>query len=119
MRTPEVGKQTFYKVRKSQIRKFLGSFRYHKPANFFGVQSAIRKFLQNTSQICLKTILNVFFVKVFYVQIWLELICYIYKEKKYVFAVLRKFLVRKSQKDWARKSQIRKVLHLRKVRKSN
>ena len=81
MRTPEVGKQTFYKVRKSQIRKFLGSFRYRKSANFLGVLSAnwqivminpklkIRKFLQNTAQICLKTIMTVLFVKVFYVQI--------------------------------------------------
>jgi hypothetical protein len=35
--------------------------------------------------------------------------------KKYVFADLCKFYVRKLHKDWARKSQIRKVLHLRKV----
>jgi hypothetical protein len=40
VRTPEEGKQTFYKVRKSQIRKFLGSFRYRKSANFLGVLSA-------------------------------------------------------------------------------
>jgi hypothetical protein len=30
----EVGKHTFFKVRKSQIREFLGSFRYRKSANF-------------------------------------------------------------------------------------
>jgi hypothetical protein len=34
-----------------------------------------------------------------------------------VFADLRKFKVRKSQKDGVRKSQIRKVPHLRNVRK--
>jgi hypothetical protein len=44
----------------------------------------------------------------------LDEICYICKEKKYVFADLKKFLVRKSQKDWARKSQIRQVPHLEK-----
>jgi len=34
---PEVGKQTFFKVRKSQIRKFLGSLRYSKFKKNFGV----------------------------------------------------------------------------------
>ncbi len=37
----EVGRQTFLKVHKSQIRKFLGSFRYPKSANFFVV--SVRK----------------------------------------------------------------------------
>jgi hypothetical protein len=49
----------------------------------------------------------------------LDEICYICEEKMYVFADLKKFLVRKSQKDWARKSQNRQVPHLQKVRKSN
>ncbi len=31
------GKQTFFEVRKSQIREFFGSFRYRKSANFSGV----------------------------------------------------------------------------------
>ncbi len=59
-------------VRKSQIRKFLGSFRYRKSAKKLCVpvrksqirkflrlirKSKIRKFLQNTSQLCLKTVL--------------------------------------------------------------
>jgi hypothetical protein len=30
-------------------------------------------------------------------------VCYICKEKKYVFADLRKFLIRNSQKNWVRK----------------
>ncbi len=34
---PEVGKQTFFKVRKSQIRNFYGSFRYRKSATFLSV----------------------------------------------------------------------------------
>jgi len=41
-----VGMPTVFKVRKSQICKFLGSFRYHKFANFLGVpicKSQIRK----------------------------------------------------------------------------
>ncbi len=62
------------KVRKSQIRKFLGSFRYRKSAHFLGKplckskicnfllispQIAIRKFLQNTAQLCLKTVIQI------------------------------------------------------------
>ncbi len=64
----------FLKVRKSQIHKFLGSIRIHKYANFFGMpvhklkifkflllipKAQIRKFLQNTAQLCLKTVLKV------------------------------------------------------------
>ena len=41
------------------------------------------------------------------------------EEKKHVFADLRKFSVRKSQKDLVCKSQFRKMHHLRMVRKSN
>jgi hypothetical protein len=44
----EVGNQVVLKVRKSQIHKFLGSFRYHKSANSLGVpvcKLQIRKFL--------------------------------------------------------------------------
>jgi hypothetical protein len=46
-------------------------------------------------------------------------ICDICTMKKYAFADLRKFSVRKSQKGWVRKSQIRKDSHLPKVRKFN
>ncbi len=56
---PELGKQTFLKVRKAQIRKFWGSFRYRKSAYFLGMSVRksqickflwlIRKFLQNTA----------------------------------------------------------------------
>ncbi len=64
----EVGKQTFFYSRKLQIRKFLGSFRYPKSANFFGVsvrKSALDMFTsysQNSkiskknAQLCLKTV---------------------------------------------------------------
>jgi hypothetical protein len=53
------------------------------------------------------------------------IICYRYytysicKEKKNVFADLRKFKSGNHKKDWVHKSQIRKVSHLRNVRKSN
>ncbi len=61
MLPPKVGVQIFFLVRKLQIRKFLGWFRYGDFANFLGVQvrklqirysfdknrkSLIRKFLQ-------------------------------------------------------------------------
>ncbi len=44
---PEVGAQISFSVHKSQILKFLGSFRYRKSANFFDVQvckSQLRNF---------------------------------------------------------------------------
>ncbi len=73
----------------------------------------MRKFLLNTAQLCLKIVLNVVFLCEF--LLWTNFnwsfICYICKEKSYVFADLRKFQVRKSQ--------ICKGSHLRKVRKSN
>jgi hypothetical protein len=50
----KVGTQIFLLVSKSQIRKFLGSFRNHKSANFFGVpvrKSHIRKFVVIDPQI--------------------------------------------------------------------
>jgi hypothetical protein len=43
----KVGMQTFLKVRKLQIRKFVGSLRYRKSENFLGVpvcKSQIRQF---------------------------------------------------------------------------
>jgi hypothetical protein len=49
MSLEEMGKQTFLKVRKSQIRKNLGSFRYRKFANFLVVpvrKLQIRKFYE-------------------------------------------------------------------------
>jgi hypothetical protein len=105
-----MGKQTYQKFRKSQIRKFLGSFRYRKSANIVGLPvrkfyylSANRKsakFLQNTAQLRLKAVLKVVFVNVFYVTIL-------------------KFLVRKLHKDGVRKMNIYKVPQLRKVLKSN
>jgi hypothetical protein len=52
----------FLEVRKSQFRKFLGSFRYRKSASFLGVpvrKIQIRKFLHNTGLLCLKTVLKV------------------------------------------------------------
>jgi hypothetical protein len=107
--------ETFF-VRKWQIRKFLGSFRYHKSANFLGVpvrKSQIRKFLRCASPqiahpqistkycktLCLKTVLKVVFCK-----------------KKMYAEVLGPQI---AKKDWVRKSQIRKVPRLRLVRKSN
>jgi hypothetical protein len=35
--TPELDKQTFLKVRKAEIRKFWGSFRYRESTNFLGM----------------------------------------------------------------------------------
>ncbi len=49
--------------RKSQIRKLLGSFRYRTSENFLSVP--VRKFPQNTAQLCLKTVLKVVFYKDF------------------------------------------------------
>ncbi len=73
---PEVGitgqANFFIKIRKSQVRKFLGPFRFHK--SFLGVpvlksqihkflwlnrKTQIRNFLQNTAQLCLKKLLKV------------------------------------------------------------
>ncbi len=70
------GQANFFKVRKSQIREFFDSFHYRKSANFLYVsvypsqnpqtlmvnpQVENRKFLENTAQLCLKTVLRVFF----------------------------------------------------------
>ncbi len=111
------------------FRKVLGSFRHLESANFKWVpirkflwwvrKSQFRRFLQNAAQLCLKTVLKVLFLN----DLWsctilnLSIICHICKKKKYVFAYLRKS--ENHKKDWIRKSQIRKVPHLRKVRKSN
>ncbi len=61
---------SYFTILKSQIRKFWGSFRYHKYANFLGMpirklkirkflwlfrKSQNRKFLQNSAQLCLNT----------------------------------------------------------------
>jgi hypothetical protein len=69
-------------------QKFLGSFRYRQSAKILGAHSAIaiRMFLQNTAQLCLKTVLKVVFLK--------QISCTnlnICKEKRYVFADLRMF----------------------------
>ncbi len=71
-------KQTFLKVRISKNRKFLGSFRYRKSANFLCVpvckwqirkflwffrKSQIRKYLQNTAQLCFKKVIKSFTCK--------------------------------------------------------
>jgi hypothetical protein len=70
-----MGKQTFFWVRKSQIVKFLGSFRYRRYENFLGMPVSksqirkfvllIRKFLQNTAQLCFKSFLKVVFLQNF------------------------------------------------------
>ncbi len=71
-------------VCKSQIRKF--SWLIHK--------TQICKFLQNTAQLCLKTVLK--FVFLFYVTLNLSIIYYICKEKKQVQCLRTwKFLSRK------------------------
>ncbi len=77
------GQANFFKVRKSQIRKVLGSFRNRKSANFLGVPVRksqvcnifrfICKFLQNTAQLGLKTVLKVVFLYVFCVMYKFEL----------------------------------------------
>ncbi len=88
----EMDKQTFFfKVRESEIRKFSGSFHYRKSANVLCMQ--VRKFLRhaspqtanpkiliinsqianplistNTTQLCLKRVLNVVFLHVFFIM---------------------------------------------------
>jgi hypothetical protein len=87
------------KVRKSthpqqQIFKFLrcGSPQIENP-QFFMIysQSEILKFLQNSAQLCLKTVLKVAFLKRFlFCTLKESIICYVIcKEKMYVFADLR------------------------------
>jgi hypothetical protein len=99
-----MGKEFFLVVRKSQIRKFMGSFRNRKSANFSGAparksqirkfwlirKSQIRKFPQKYCTYLSQKVLKV----VFYLE-KIELGHYMFgcirKEKKYVFANLRKF----------------------------
>ncbi len=115
----EVGKQTFYKVSKSQIRKFL---RYARPqtANpqiLLMIRKVnIRKFLQNIAQLCLKTVLKVVFLLDFLLYTSFNCIIRdICKEKSMYF---RSGGSPQITKNWVRKSQIRKGSHLQKVRKS-
>ncbi len=77
----EMGKQSFIWVRKSQILKVLGSFRYHKSANSLGVpfyklakktkiftfnlKSRMQNYLHNTTQLCLKMVLKVVYLGCF------------------------------------------------------
>ncbi len=75
----EVGKQTFVKVRKLQIRKFLGSFRYRKSATVLGSKatnvhdySANPQFPTNTAQRCLEIVWKVVFVEHFFILYKLE-----------------------------------------------
>jgi hypothetical protein len=71
------------RVLKSQIRKFL----------LLISKSQLHKFLQNTAQLCLQTVLKVAFLRDFsYVQILIgSLNALFVREKKYLFAELRKF----------------------------
>jgi hypothetical protein len=94
-----------------KICKFLGSFRYHKSANFLGVP--VRKIFivdpqflqdtQNTAQLMYK---------------FKSSICYFCKDKKYCM-YLRTCRSLKSASHKRFGPKIRKVSHLRKVRKSN
>jgi hypothetical protein len=111
-----------------QIRNFLGSVRYRKSANFL-VAPGLRQSANGKSTIFMiipqienpqistkhRTTLSQnsrksrLCKRIFNAQIWIRAslygICYIWKEKKYVFAVLRKFYVRKSPKRfWVRQS---------------
>jgi hypothetical protein len=100
------------------FRKVLSSFRHRKSAKFLMCACPLNANPQ-IFMTSLKTILKVLFSN----DLWsrtilnLSIKCHICKKKKYVFAFLRKF--ENHKKDWIRKSQIRKVPHLRKVRKSN
>jgi hypothetical protein len=135
VKLPEVGKQTFFEVRKSQIRKFLGSSAIANPqisqicqsanrksANFLLLicKSQIRKFLHSTAQLCLKTVLKDVLLPDFLLRTSFNksIIGDICKERNDAFEDLRK-LKSPNHKTWVRKSQIRKGSHLRKVHKSN
>ncbi len=108
-----MGKQTFfYKVRKSQIRKFL---RYARPqiANpkilLIIRKLQIRKFLQNIAQLCLKTVLKVVFLMIIYnIEILIGALYAIFVGRKVCFAGLAEGLSPQITKSWVRKSQIRK-----------
>jgi hypothetical protein len=106
----------------SQIRKFLmcaSPLNANPQILWWVLKSQFRRFIQNAAQLCLKTVLKVLFLN----DLWsctilnLIIICHICKKKKDVFVYLGKS--KNLKKDWIRKSQIRKVPHLRKVRKSN
>ncbi len=130
------GQSIFFKVRKRQLRKFLGSFRNRKSANVLGVpvrksqirnllcftyKSQICKFLQNTAQLCLNTIIKVVFLKDFCDMYTFELGHYMLYLWGEIVCICGFVEVLRSQitKDWSRNSQLREVPHLRKVRKSN
>ncbi len=96
----------------SQIRKFIvcDTLPIANPQIFFMINPQ----MLHTSVLI---VLIVLFLK--FTNLNLSIICHIFNEKKNVFADLRKFKVHKSQKDWVRKSQIRKVPLLRNISKSN
>ncbi len=117
--------------RKSQIRKSLSFICYRKSAITQMCQSANRKstYFYDQSANCKFAILykilnnsvskqskNIVFVNIFYAKLNQSII-YTFRKKQYVFSDLRKSANHK--KDWVRKLQIRKVLHVHKVRKSN
>ncbi len=111
-----MGKQTFLKVRKSQIRKW----NYRKFKNLPARKSENSKFPQNTAQLCLQAVRNsqkcllLLFVLI-WIIVFADLRKFYVRKKAYVRkSQIFKLQIRKSQirettvKDWALKSQIRK-----------
>ncbi len=90
-------KHAFLKVFKSQIRKFLGSFRCRKSAIFWHASPQITnpqmlyKVPHNSFSNSPKRLLSILFF-IYYFELAHYIVCYIWKEKKYV---LRQFKVRK------------------------
>jgi hypothetical protein len=74
----------------------------------------IRKFPSNTALLCLKTVLKVVFLNGFYVQIWIRA----FKEIVLICGC-GSFKYAYHNKDWVRKSQIRKVSRLGKIHMTN
>ncbi len=78
------------------------------------INPEIRKFLQNTAQLCLETALKVVFVNFFVCKFESEHKMVYFVTRMYVFADFGRF---KSANH--KKSEIRKVSHLQEVQKSN
>ncbi len=103
---------------------FKGTSHQIRSANFLWLicKAQIRKFLQNTAQLCFQTVPKIVFVNFFRCKF--ELQCRVLyallvrRNRLYLWTWGSLKSANHKQKDRVRKSQIRKVPHLRKVRKS-
>ncbi len=79
-----------FEVRRSQIRNFFSLFRYRKSANFLSVPVCnFHKILHNS--VLKQSFKSSFYSDFLFCTLNLRIICYICREKKFVFTDLRKF----------------------------